>query len=265
MSPYPPSEDMPAVFVSHGSPMAALQHGPYQEALAEFGRTVKPRAIVAISAHWGSGTSISITGNERHATIHDFGGFPAALYELTYDAPGSPELASHIAELLRAGGWNAAITRDRGLDHGVWIPLRLMYSTADIPVVELSIPLQFSPEELYQLGEALAPMRRKGVQILGSGGIVHNLQMVRFEDIDHPVEAWAEEFDSWFRDAVQKNHLRDLFDFAKTAPHARLAVPTFEHFAPVFPVLGAGKSGTASTIYEGFEHGNLSMRSFAIA
>jgi len=265
MSPYPQSEVMPAVFVSHGSPMVALQYGPYQEALAEFGRTVKPRAIVAISAHWGSGTSISITGNERHATIHDFGGFPAALYELTYDAPGSPELAARIADLLRAGGWNAEVTQDRGLDHGVWIPLRLMYPAADIPVVELSIPLQFSPEELYKLGEALAPLRREGVLILGSGGIVHNLQMVRFEDIDHPVEAWAEEFDSWFRDAMQLNNLRDLFDFAKAAPHARLAVPTFEHFAPVFPVLGAGKSGTASTIYEGFEHGNLSMRSFAIA
>jgi len=101
MSPYPQSEVMPAVFVSHGSPMVALQHGPYQEALAEFGRTVKPRAIVAISAHWGSGTSISITGNERHATIHDFGGFPAALYELTYDAPGSPELAARIEAILR--------------------------------------------------------------------------------------------------------------------------------------------------------------------
>src|SRR3974390_403884 len=142
MSPYPQSEVMPAVFVSHGSPMVALQRGPYQEALAEFGRTAKPRAIVAISAHWGSGTSISITGNERHATIHDFGGFPAALYELTYDAPGSPELASHIAELLRAGGWNAAITPDRGLDPGVWIPLGPMVCTADIPVVGPSIPFR---------------------------------------------------------------------------------------------------------------------------
>jgi len=265
MSPYPPSEDMPAVFVSHGSPMAALQHGPYQEALAEFGRTVKPRAIVAISAHWGSDTSISITGNERNATIPDFGGFPAALYELTYDAPGSPELAARIADLLRAGGWNAEVTQDRGLDHGVWIPLRLMYPAADIPVVELSIPLQFSPEELYQIGEALAPMRCEGVLILGSGGIVHNLRLVRFEDIHHPVETWAEEFDSWFHDAVQQNKLRDLFDFAETAPHAHLAVPTFEHFAPVFPVLGAGEAGTVSTICEGFEHGTISMRSFAIA
>src|SRR3974390_1932781 len=169
MSPYPQSEVMPAVFVSHGSPMVALQRGPYQEALAGLGRTAKPRAIVAISAHWGSGTSISITGNEPHAPIHDFGGFPAALYELTYDAPGSPELAARIADLLRAGGWNAEVAHDRGLDHGVWIPLRLMYPTADIPVVELSIPLQFSPEELYQLGAALAPMTRTGVPNPASG------------------------------------------------------------------------------------------------
>ncbi len=256
---------MPAVFVSHGSPMVAVQSGPYQNALAEFGRTVKPKAIVAISAHWGSGTTISITATERNSTIHDFGGFPAALYELTYNAPGSPELATRIAEPLREGGWDAAITHDRGLDHGVWIPLRLMYPAADVPVVALSIPLQLSPEDLYKIGEALTPLRREGVLILGSGGIVHNLRLVHFDDIHHRVEPWAAEFDAWLSHAVLQNNLNVLFNFATAAPHARLAVPTFEHFAPVFPVLGAGGAGVVSTIYEGFEHGNISMRSFAIA
>jgi 4,5-DOPA dioxygenase extradiol len=245
--------------------MVAVQSGPYQNALAEFGRTVKPKAIVAISAHWGSGTTISITATERNSTIHDFGGFPAALYELTYNAPGSPELATRIAEPLREGGWDAAITHDRGLDHGVWIPLRLMYPAADVPVVALSIPLQLSPEDLCKIGEALTPLRREGVLILGSGGIVHNLRLLHFDDIHHRVEPWAEEFDTWFSNAVQQNNLHDLLDFANAAPHARLAVPTFEHFAPVFPVLGAGGAGAVSTIYEGFEHGNISMRSFAIA
>ena len=156
---------MPVVFISHGSPMVAIQRGPYQDSLAEFGRKVHPRAIVAILAHWDSSTAIGINEAARHSTMHDFAGFPPALYELTYNAPGSPEVAKYIASLLREGKWEPGITTGRGLDHGVWIPLRLMYPGADIPVVELSIPLQFSPEELYRIGEALAPLRRGGVQI----------------------------------------------------------------------------------------------------
>ena len=257
---------MPAVFISHGSPMVAIQRGPYQAALAEFGRAVRPRAIVSISAHWGTGTSISITGDARHTTIHDFGGFPSSLYELHYNAPGSPELASRVARLLADSGWDTNITQDRGLDHGTWIPLRLMYPEANIPVVALSVPLQLSPEDLYRIGQTLAPLRGEGVLILGSGGVVHNLRLVHFEDQQHPVEPWAAEFDSWFRDVVQQKKLTELFHFAKAAPHARTAVPTFEHFAPVFVVLGAAADGgKVSTIYEGFEHGNISMRSFAMA
>ena len=260
----PQSELMPAVFVSHGSPMVAIQSGPYQDALAEFGRATKPKAIVAISAHWGSGDTIGITASGRHSTIHDFGGFSPELYTLTYDAPGSPEMAENIAQLLQNAGCKTGTSNDRGLDHGVWIPLRLIYPQADIPVVALSIPLQSSPQELYRLGEALAPLRRDGVLILGSGGIVHNLRLVNFADQHAPVEKWAEEFDTWFRVAVEHHNLTALFDFANTGPHARLAVPTYEHFAPVFPVLGAGGTGSASTIYAGFEHGNISMRSFSI-
>src|SRR5664279_2515943 len=112
------SNTMPSIFISHGSPMVAIQTGPYQDALAEFGRTVRPRAIVTIAAHWGTGTSISISGEEQHTTIHDFGGFPSALYQLSHDAPGSPELASHVADLVRAGGFNPEITKGCGLDHG---------------------------------------------------------------------------------------------------------------------------------------------------
>ena len=265
MATHAPSDLMPAVFISHGSPMVAIHSGPYQDALAEFGRSVRPHAIIAISAHWASGTDIGITAAEDSMAMHDFGGFPPALYELTYNAPGSPQLAAQIADLLHAGGWDAAITRDRGLDHGVWIPLRLMYPGADIPVVELSLPLQFSPDELYRMGKALASLRREGVLIMGSGAIVHNLRLVHFDDVHHPVDPWAAEFDAWFRDAVQQNKLSDLFDYASNAPHARLAIPTCEHFAPVFVVLGAGGNRGVSTIYEGFEHGNISMRSFAIA
>ena len=210
---------IPAVFVSHGSPMVAIQTGPYQDALAQFGRTVRPRAILAISAHWGSSTTISVAGVARNRTICDFGGFPALLYELTYSAPGDPELASHIVGLLNEHGFQAAVTNDRGLDHGTWIPLRLMYPEADIPFVRMSVPLQLTPEELFKIGQALAPFHEQGVMILGSGGIVHNLRLVHFEDRDFPVERWAAEFDRWFADAVEQ---MTSLTYSATAPRRRM-------------------------------------------
>jgi len=256
----------PSVFVSHGSPIVALQSGPYQDALAQFGRSVRPRAIVAISAHWGSGRTVSVTDTQWHTTLHDFAGFPAQLYDLTYNAPADPKLASHIVGALNKAGFQAGITKDRGLDHGVWIPLRLMYPEADIPVVALSVPLQLSPEELYKVGQTLASLREQGVMIFGSGGIVHNLRLVQFEDKNFPVERWAAEFDRWFRDAMEQKNPAELFNYRNVAPHGQLDVPTFEHFAPVFVVLGAGsETGRVTTLYEGFEHGNVSMRGFSIS
>ena len=265
MTPVGQPVTMPSVFVSHGSPMVALEAGPYQDALAQFGRNVRPCAIVAISAHWGGGKIISVTSVQRNTTIHDFGGFPAPLYELTYNAPGDPQLSSHIVRLLQENGFQTASSTDRGLDHGAWIPLQLMYPEADIPVVAMSIPLQLSPQELYKIGQALAPLREQDVMIFGSGGIVHNLRLVHFTDPRAPVEPWAAEFDRWFGNTVEQRQLADLFNYEQAGPHAQLAVPTFEHFAPVFVVLGAvSDPQEVTTIYEGFEHGNISMRSFAL-
>jgi 4,5-DOPA dioxygenase extradiol len=135
MTPLVQQVSMPSVFVSHGSPMVALQAGSYQDALAQFGRSVRPCAIVAISAHWRSGKTVSVTSVKRNTTIHDFEGFPAHLYELTYNTPGDPDLASHIVSLLQENGFHAATSADRGLDHGTWIPLQLMYPEADTPIV----------------------------------------------------------------------------------------------------------------------------------
>jgi 4,5-DOPA dioxygenase extradiol len=216
---------MPSAFVSHGSPMVALEAGPYQDALAQFGRSVRPCAIVAISAHWGSGKTVSVTNVKRNTTIHDFGGFPAPLYELTYNAPGDPKLASHIGRLPQENGFQAATSADRGLDHGTWIPLQLMYPEADIPIVAMSIPLKLSPEELYKIGRVLAPLREQGVMIFGSGGIVHNLRLVHFANPQAPTERWAAEFDRWFGNMVEQNNLADLFSYEQAGPHAQLAVP----------------------------------------
>jgi 4,5-DOPA dioxygenase extradiol len=254
----------PAVFISHGSPMAAIEHGAYQQALGAFGAKLKPTAILVISAHWDSAGSIRITSAETNSLIYDFGGFPSELYRLRYDAPGSPALAERVAAALRAQKFEVTLDPQRGLDHGAWVPLRLMFPKADIPVVELSIPTSFSPESLFELGRQLAPLRDEGVLLLGSGGIVHNLREVDFRNQHGAPVAWAAEFDRWFADALARRDDKQLFAY-ESAAHSDLAVPTPEHFVPVFVVLGAAENSKAlENIYEGFEYRTLSMRSFAV-
>ncbi len=252
----------PAVFISHGSPMVAIETGPYQDALAAFGATQKPTAIVVVSAHWESGSSISITSAERHSLIYDFGGFPRALYNLKYDAPGDPQLAKRISNLLSPR--QVTLDASRGLDHGAWVPLRLMFPAADVPVVELSIPADLPPQDLFAIGSALAPLRGEGILVMGSGGIVHNLRLVDFQNKFREPEEWAKQFDDWFARAVKARDYHRLFDY-EDAQFAKAAIPTPEHFVPVFVVLGAAQNAKShATIYEGFEHGTISMRSFAL-
>lgn len=253
---------MPAVFVSHGSPMTALDHGPYAQALAAFGQALEPKAIVVISAHWQE-PGIRIASGPKPELICDFGGFPRELYELRYDAPGSPELAAEIQRELERAGFEALLDERRGWDHGVWVPLRLMFREARIPVVAVSLPYGLSPEGLYRAGSALGGLRQRGVLILGSGGIVHNLRLMNWAEKDAAVEAWALEFQKWVREAIEKHDLATLFAYEERAPHAKRAVPTPEHFAPLFPVLGAaGEQARLAPIFEGVEYGNMSMFSF---
>lgn len=255
---------MPAVFVSHGSPMTALDRGAYGKALAAFGKTVEPEAMVVISAHWQE-SGIRIASGAKPELIYDFGGFPRALYELRYDAPGAPELALGVKTELAQAGFEASLDESRGWDHGVWAPLRLMFPEARIPVVAVSLPYGWTPEKLYQAGRAMSGLRERGVLILGSGGIVHNLRRMNWADKDATVEPWALEFQDWVRRAIAKHDLEELFNYEKRAPHAKQAVPTAEHFAPLFPVLGAAGEGAKLTpIFEGVEHGNISMFSFQL-
>jgi len=244
--------------------MVAIETGPYQDALRRFGREHRPRVIVVFSAHWDSGGRIVIGSAARHALIYDFGGFPKALYEVKYDAPGDPALAARIAATLRDAGFAPGLDDARGLDHGVWAPLRLMYPEAVTPVVEVSLPTGMAPEALCRIGAALAPLRREGVLILGSGGIVHNLALLDWRRRDRPPEPWAEAFDSWFQSRLEARVTDELFRYAD-APHAALAVPTNEHFVPVFAALGAAQEGyQVKPIFRGFEYGTISMLSFAL-
>lgn len=254
----------PAILVSHGSPMAALEPGPYANALAAFGKTVSPQVLIVISAHWED-PSVRIASAARPELIYDFGGFPRELYELKYPAPGSPDLAAEVAKELKRAGYGAVLDDTRGWDHGVWVPLRLMFPEARTPVVEVSLPMRSSLQELFGIGQALTPLRERGALILGSGGIVHNLRLMNFAQKDAPPDAWALEFQEWVRSAVERRDLESLFHYRKLAPHATLAVPTEEHFLPLFTVLGAAASySQVKPIYEGIEHGNMSMNSFAL-
>lgn len=260
-------ERMPSVFISHGSPMVAVESGSYQQALATFGESVRPRAIVIVSAHWAEQETVLVSQDTEYSLIYDFGGFPRELYQLTYPAKGIPELALKIVARLRASEFAAETVISRGLDHGAWVPLRLIYPKADIPIVQISLPATMSPSRLVELGKCIAPLRDTGVMVLGSGGVVHNLRRFNPYTRDGEVYDWASEFDHWFRTALLDWDTKLLLSYAEKAPNAHLAVPTPEHFVPVFVVIGAvgeTTTGRVKHIYEGMEYGSISLRSFQV-
>jgi 4,5-DOPA dioxygenase extradiol len=245
----------PAAFFAHGSPMSALGGDAHAAALRDFGREhAGARAIVIVSAHWQTRGRIRATAWEHAPLVYDFGGFPDELYRIEYPAPGDPELAARIA--------GAVPELRRGLDHGAWVPLRLTWPEAKIPVVEVSLPIA-APEEIVALGRALRPLRDEGILVAGSGGVVHNLGLVHFADKNADIDPWAAEFDGWVAERVARQDVEGLLRYQSEAPRANLAVPTPEHFDPLFVTMGAAWPGEeVRTIYEGFHHGNLSMRSF---
>src|SRR5947209_16254666 len=256
----------PAVFLAHGAPLSALGGDEHAAALREFGEKHKmAKGILVISAHWQVSKPVRLTAWDRMPLLYDFGGFPDELYRIEYPAPGDPGLAARAAGVLRAEGQAVTFDTTRGLDHGAWVPLRLAWPDAKLPVIQMSMPF-LEPPELFQLGRALRPLRDDGVLVAGSGGIVHNLSRVRLADKDAPVDGWAAEFDGWVAERVAARNLDQLFAYRRQGPHARLSVPTTEHFDPLFVALGAVYADERlDTIFEGFHYGNLSMRSFAFS
>ncbi|MBI3856693.1 MAG: dioxygenase [Planctomycetes bacterium] len=256
---------LPATYLAHGSPMLAVERDGVTEMLSRWGGALRPRTIVVVSAHWEARGAVRVTGSPRPPLIYDFSGFPPELYDLRYPSPGDPALAAEIVKRLEESGLKAALDGSRGLDHGAWVPLLHAFPAASLPVVEVSLPVPRTPEEGVQVGRALAPLRDRGVLLVGSGGIVHNLRRVRFDDKQAPEEDWAKEFDGWIRDRVKTLDAAAIAAYRKDAPHASEAVPTSEHFDPIFFVLGAALPGDrVSTLFEGFHYGNLSMRSFEL-
>jgi len=253
----------PALFVSHGAPSAALDDDDYTRALHAWARSLpRPRAIVVVSAHGEAPAPLRITSAEKPSLIYDFYGFPPELYRLTWPAPGDPGLAREVAAALADAGHAPVLDPARGWDHGVWVPLRLMYPDADVPVVEVSLPVPRTPELVLAIGTALAPLRDRGVLLFGSGGVVHNLRRL---GTGPDVAEWALAFDRWVGDRVLDLDVPALCRYETAAPHADLAVPSSEHFDPLFFTLGsAGPGERVREVYAGFAYGSLSLRSFAI-
>jgi 4,5-DOPA dioxygenase extradiol len=251
---------LPTLYISHGSPMTALAPGQVGPRLAELAASLPPpSAIVIASAHWLARTP-HVGSAVTHGTIHDFHGFPQALYQLRYPAPGAPALADHIGQLLAVAGLPASLDPRRGLDHGAWVPLRLMYPRADIPVVPISIQPGLGPAHQLAVGRVLSALRQEGVLVIGSGSITHNLHDLGAGYSDQRQAPYVRPFVEWIEQKLVAGDTEALLDYRQQAPGAERAHPTDEHLLPLFVALGAaGATARAQRIDAGIDLGLLAM------
>jgi 4,5-DOPA dioxygenase extradiol len=255
----PGMERLPALFLSHGSPMLAIEDSPTGRFLDNLGNALpRPRAILVASAHYLSGKP-QLGAAPAPTTHHDFGGFPAPLYAIQYPARGEPALAARAAKLLIDAGIDASCDPEQRLDHGVWVPLRRMYPHADIPVVPLSIQPHSDAAAHFRIGQALAPLRDDGVLVIGSGGYSHNLGALHWGDADAPMPTWARDFTDWVSARIDSGETDALLDWQRLAPYAQQNHPTPEHFLPLFVALGAGAGDHATRMNPVHEMGSLAL------
>lgn len=254
--------------------MMAVDPGTSGPALRRLAKTLpKPRAIVVVSAHFETRGELHVTSSPRPETLHDFYGFPDALYKLQYPAPGDPNIASELVRLLQRGGLRAREDPKRPLDHGCWVPLLYMYPEADIPVVQVSLPYAGGPSEVAKVGAALAELRNEGVLLIGSGSITHNLGELDRSSFHTKTKstaraegryAWASEFRDWIVDRIIAEDDKALLNYRSLAPHAQLAHPRDEHLLPIFFARAAG--GSAFHVeHTDYVHGSLGMDIYTFA
>lgn len=256
---------LPTLFVSHGSPMLALEDSPARRFLLALGqRLPRPAAIVMVSAHWETTGGPSVSLAPEPATIHDFGGFAPALYEIRYRAAGAPAVAERAATLFEQAGIPVGRSAQRGLDHGAWVPLSLMYPDADVPVLQISLVHGAGPAAHERLGQALAQLRHEGVLVIGSGSLTHNLYEFRGQPVDAPVPSWVSEFETWMRERLAASDKAALLDYRKLAPSGVKNHPSEEHLLPLFVAMGAaGPDAKTTLLHASFEHGILAMDAYA--
>lgn len=269
------TQKLPALFLSHGSPMMAIDDSPARRFLLDLGRSLpRPKAIVMVSAHWETLGGHAVSLATQPETIHDFGGFAAELFEIQYPAPGAPEAAAQAATLLEQADFKVMRSARRGLDHGAWVPLLLMYPDADIPVAQVSLQRGGSPADHERMGRALAVLREQGVLIIGSGSLTHNLYEFRGGPVDAPVPSWVSEFDDWMHEKLLSGQRDQLLDYRSLAPYAVRNHPSDEHLLPLFVAMGAaqgaGQGSTDKTIkaerlHTSYEYSILAMDMYAFS
>ena len=254
---------IPTMFVSHGMPAIVIQPGPTHNFLRRFGQTFdRPEAVICVSAHWEA-VGPMLTATAMPETIHDFSG-PPTLFKEKYPVPGAPDLAQDAVELLTRAGLDAAIDFSRGLDHGAWVPLMLMYPEATVPVVQLSVQTELDPKHHLDLGKALRPLREDGVLILGSGGATHNLPEIHKYSADSPPADYALAFDIWLEEAISQGREKALLNYKQEGPSVSKNHPyPAEHFMPLFVPLGAAGPGERGRVcHKAFMYGVLSMAAY---
>ncbi|WML58929.1 class III extradiol ring-cleavage dioxygenase [Neobacillus sp. PS2-9] len=253
---------LPSLFIAHGAPLLAIENNEYTQFLNQLGRTLpRPKAIVLFSAHWESNMQ-QVSSAPEYRTIYDFGGFPEALYKIEYPAKGNHDITKEITELFTSQGVSYEVDATRGLDHGAWVVLRMLYPNADIPVISMSVNPDLSPAEQYQIGKSLAGLREKDVLIIASGGTVHNLRALNWDkDRTGGIDDWALAFDEWLARHLKNWDVDSLFNYQTLAPNANIAVPPYgtEHFIPIFYAMGAADNGEkAELLHRSYRYGSLS-------
>ncbi len=258
-----PSPRMPVMFIGHGNPMNAIEDNEFSRSWQAMGKSLpRPQAILSVSAHWLTDTT-QVTAMAHPKTIHDFGGFPKKLFEAQYPAPGSPEFAKLTQKLVTSS--HVQTDESWGLDHGTWSVLLPMYPAADIPVFQLGIVYNQPPSYHYEIGKQLSALREKGVLIIGSGNLVHNLGKVDWSG-GNKVYDWAQEFDSKFTNWIDKGDHASILNYQKLlGSTAELAHPTYDHLLPLFYILGLQQKNEKITYFnDKFDMGSISMRSMLI-
>ncbi len=255
---------LPSLFVSHGAPLFAVEPGTTGPALQNWGAYLPAdlRGVVVMSPHWMS-RGLAVMSGPQPQTWHDFGGFPPALYELQYPAPGSPVLAQEVIKLLHQAQLPAQADANRPFDHGAWVPLMHVLPQAHVPVVQVSLPLGAGPRQVYALGAALAGLREKNVLVMGSGSMTHNLG--EFFGGHREAAPYVIEFSRWIETKLDEGDLEALFNYRSQAPHAHRAHPTEDHFLPLFFTLGAaGTAARPSYLSREVMYGMLAMDAFTL-
>lgn len=260
-----PTAPLPTLFISHGSPDTVIADSEAAAWLKQMAADLpRPKAIVVASAHFEVSGSVVVSADPDPETIHDFGGFAPELYAMQYPAPGEPKLAQRIAGALKAAGLSARAVDSRGFDHGVWVPLKLAYPDAGIPVVSVSVDPNKGPEHHFRLGQALSGLGAEGVLVIGSGSFTHNLgeafKLLRKGTRVAEVPDWVESFTGWMNARLAKNDVAALLDYRNAAPFAVENHPTDEHLLPLYVAMGAaGERGTARLVHDSAEFGVLAM------